>query len=318
MAKNKIKQISWQVGVPLARVTSFGLGGSAKWFAQVGTAKELLLAYQEALTRNCPVIIISGASNLVWTDKNFFGSVIRFWQPRPRREQWLATKRRLEADASVPLDWLVSLANRLGLGGLEKLAGIPGTIGGAVVGNAGAYGRSIGELVEAVEIFDGRRIRWIEARACRFGYRESVFKLKSKWVVLHVRLKMEPAISASLQKESRQIRRIREEKYPSNLRCPGSFFKNIEVKKVAKNILAKIDQTKIIGGKIPAGYLLEEVGAKGMKEGGIRVAKYHGNLLFNNGRGTSLEVKKISQRLKALVKKKFGIELEEEVRMIDT
>ena len=92
-------------------------------------------------------------------------------------------------------------------------------------------------------------------------------------------MKLEPAISASLQKESRRIRRIRREKYPATLLCPGSFFKNIEVKKVAKDILAKIDQSKIIGGKIPAGYLLEEVGAKGMKEGGISVAKYHGNLM---------------------------------------
>ena len=117
-----------------------------------------------------------------------------------------------------------------------------------------------------------------------------------------------------MKKISREIIKTREKKYQPGLRCPGSFFKNVLMENISEKSLESIDKKKIIEGKIPAGYLLEEAGAKGMKLGGVRIANFHGNLLINSGRAKAKEVKKMVAILKRKVHKKFGIELEEEVR----
>jgi UDP-N-acetylmuramate dehydrogenase len=109
---------------------------------------------------------------------------------------------------------------------------------------------------------------------------------------------------------------VRNKKYPPGLKCPGSFFKNILVTNVSKKSLELLDQTKIIEGKIPAGYLLEEVGAKGLEQTNLRVARFHGNLIINKGKATSGEVKRFAAVLQEKVFKKFGIKLEEEVRYL--
>ena len=117
-----------------------------------------------------------------------------------------------------------------------------------------------------------------------------------------------------LKKISVEIIRLRELKYKSGLKCPGSFFKNIPVADASASLLSKIDHSVIKGGKIPAGYLLESVGAKRIRIGGIKVADYHGNLFINDGKGTFADVKKLAKILKERVKRKYGITLEEEIR----
>ena len=117
-----------------------------------------------------------------------------------------------------------------------------------------------------------------------------------------------------LEKISYDIIKTRLKKYKLGLRCPGSFFKNVLVKEVSEKSLKLISQNKIIEGKIPAGYLLEEVGAKGMRVGGIQIADFHGNLFINTGLAKAVDVKKLAKILKNRVKKKFGIVLEEEIR----
>jgi UDP-N-acetylmuramate dehydrogenase len=107
---------------------------------------------------------------------------------------------------------------------------------------------------------------------------------------------------------------MRLEKYKPNLKCPGSFFKNILVEDLTKKILKNIDESKIVEGKIPAGYLLELVGAKGMRSGGVEIASFHGNLFINKGGGTAKDVMRLARLLKTRVKKKFDINLEEEIR----
>src|SRR5208282_170319 len=117
-----------------------------------------------------------------------------------------------------------------------------------------------------------------------------------------------------LGRVSRDIVSLRLKKYQPGLRCPGSFFKNVLARDVSKSSLQKIDPARIVEGKIPAGYLLEQVGANGMKRDGIEIAGFHGNLLFNRGGGTCSAVQHLARILKARVEKKFGIELEEEIR----
>jgi UDP-N-acetylmuramate dehydrogenase len=293
---------------PLASLTTFGVGGRAEFYCSVRTPQQLIAAVQWAKEHKKDYRVFAGGSNVVFPDGILRGLTIRMIGGRIS-----VRKNVIVADAGVPLADVLKMAISLGLGGLETLSGIPGAVGGAVFGNAGAYGRSISESVGKVEIWDGQDRRWLPGSACRFGYRESVFK-STDWIILSVVFRLKKGEKKKLIRISRQITKTRLKKYPSGLKCPGSFFKNILVKDVSGKSLKLVDRDKIIEGKIPAGYLLEEVGAKGMGCGGIAVADYHGNLLINTGRGRAGEVRRLGGLLKGRVRKKFGIELEEEVR----
>jgi UDP-N-acetylmuramate dehydrogenase len=290
--------------------TTFGIGGEAQAVSVIRKPAELIEVVSATRKDKTSYQLIAGGSNVVFPDKFYPGLIIVFRDPMGKVR---ISGQALECDASLPLAKLISGAVKAGLGGLEALSGIPGTVGGAIVGNAGAYGQSISDKLMAVEIFDGKKTRWLEKKACKFAYRDSIFKHKD-WLVLRARFELEKGDGKELAKKSRGIIKVRNKKYEPGLKCPGSFFKNVLVKNISKSSLKLIDSARIIGDKIPAGYLLETVGAKGMRVGGIYVADFHGNLLINDGTGTYAEVKKLANRLKQKVFKKFGIAIEEEVR----
>ena len=294
--------------VRLAPLSTFCIGGRAEYFCSVGKPDELVKAIGLAKKLKLPYKIFAGGSNVVFPDGILKGLLIRF------SGGWLTRKGNIiVADGGVSLARVISSSIGWGLKGLETLSGIPGTLGGAVAGNAGAYGHSISEIVRRVEIWDGKEKHWIRKSNCNFGYRDSIFKHKNI-LVLRAELIFKKGKKKELKKISREIIKTREKKYQPGLRCPGSFFKNVLMENISEKSLESIDKKKIIEGKIPAGYLLEEAGAKGMKLGGVRIANFHGNLLINSGRAKAKEVKKMAAILKRKVHKKFGIELEEEVR----
>ena len=294
--------------VRLAPLSTFCIGGRAEYFCSVGKPDELVKAIGLAKKLKLPYKIFAGGSNVVFPDGILKGLLIRF------SGGWLVRKGNIiMADGGVSLAKVVSSSIGWGLKGMETLSGIPGTLGGAVAGNAGAYGHSISEIVRRVDVWDDKEKHWIGKSNCNFGYRDSVFKHKNI-LVLRAELIFKKGKKKELKKISREIIKTREKKYQPGLRCPGSFFKNVLMENISEKSLESIDKKKIIEGKIPAGYLLEEAGAKGMKLGGVRIANFHGNLLINSGRAKAKEVKKMAAILKRKVHKKFGIELEEEVR----
>ncbi|MBI2100161.1 MAG: UDP-N-acetylmuramate dehydrogenase [Candidatus Vogelbacteria bacterium] len=308
--------------VRVAAHTTFGVGGLVSEYWRVRTPEALVGAVQAARARGQKHCLLAGGSNVVFGDKKYDGLVIHYLaDPKASPCQWQGEA--LTCEAGLALSRLIASSVKHGLAGLEALSGIPGTVGGAVVGNAGAYGQCISDHLTAVQIFDpfvkhrvfNKGVRWFNKSQCRFAYRDSIFKHKP-WLVLRIKFKLKKGDKKTLAAKSREIIKIRARRYPSGLRCPGSFFKNVLVKAVSKKALAKIDQTKIIAGKIPAGYLLEAVGAKGLKLGGLKIADFHGNLLVNTGRATFADVKKLATLLKTRVHKKFGLELEEEVRYL--
>jgi UDP-N-acetylmuramate dehydrogenase len=316
----------------LAPWTYFGLPGKAAFLLETRAPLELASAVAAARAAGQRYFIISGGSNIVVRGGKYDGLVIIYRQPgraesgqkqapltrtrsRLKGEEGLSkVGRRISGPASIPLADAVKFAIENGLAGLEHLSGIPGALAGAIYGNAGAYGHSISEVVEKVLIFDGRAERWLLKKECGFSYRDSIFK-KKPWAILAVRLKLKPDSREKLRAYSDNIIASRKEKF-SNIKCPGSFFKNVLVKNVSRAALGRIDKTKVVDGKIPAGYLLEEVGAKGMRIGGLYIADYHGNLLINDGTATYKDVEKMVSILKDKVKAKFGIKLEEEVRYL--
>jgi len=297
-----------QLHVPLAPLTTFGIGGTAEFFVAVKSPDDLVATASAAAEYRMRYRVLASGSNIVFHDRAFRSLLIQFLGGTLKFDGDTCT-----VDAGVSLEKVIKGAIGGGLKGLETLSGIPGSVGGAIVGNAGAYGHSISEVVDRVEIWDGTSRRWITAPECQFAYRESVFKAEP-WLILRARLRFTPADARELGRISRDIINLRLKKYQPGLRCPGSFFKNVLVQDVSTSSLQKIDPARIIEGKIPAGYLLEQVGANGMKRDGIEIASFHGNLLFNRGGGTCSAVQHLARVLKARVQRKFGIELEEEIR----
>lgn len=292
----------------LKKISTFCIGGKAEYFLETASPLVAQKAISFAEEKKLPWHMMGEGSNMLFPDGLVKGLLICVRGGKIEKKE-----NSVIVSAGVPLSKFVTNSLRRGLRGLECLSGIPGTVAGAVYGNAGAYGHSISESVVRVEVWEEGKVRWIKRDECDFGYRESGFKLK-RCALLRVEFRMPKGNKKELLEKSKRIIAERAKKYPAGLKCPGSFFKNPIAVNIPKNILRKIDATKIIGGKIPAGYLLEAVGANGMRVGNICVAEYHGNLFINMGKGTEAQVKKIVAILKDRVKHKFGIVLTEEVR----
>lgn len=290
----------------LKNITTLSIGGPAKKFVAVKTWEELLEALQFAKQNNLNYLIIGGGSNLLISDEGFDGLVIKneiknTWEVGPDSSQ-------VEVKSGTPLQELVDYTIAHGLSGLQKLAGIPGTVGGAVYGNAGAYGQSISDHIVSVD--------QLNKSECAFGYRNSIFK-QSRQPIIDVTFQLEKGDSETLKKEAEEVLSKRAVRYPPGIRCPGSFFKNLIASEIPQEILKNIPPEKIMYGKIPAGVLLEEVGAKGQSLNGIEISPIHGNLFINKGEGSAKDFFDLAKTYALKVKEKFGITLVPEVQLIN-
>lgn len=290
--------------------TTLQIGGLAKIFIEVEAEKELIKALKEAQKLGIEVIIIGEGSNLLVSEKGYNGLVIR------NKIEGVGGKgNEIIAKAGTSLQKLVDFAVDHGFSGMEKMTGIPGTVGGAIYGNAGAYGQTISDTLLRIKVFDGKKVKWMLKKDCGFSYRESIFKktgaviLEGEFLLSHSPVDLLRTVAASTLK-------IRQEKYLPGMLCPGSFFKNVEVNNLSKHQLSKIPREKILYGKVPAGYLLESVGAKGTRLGDIKIADYHANLLINLGNGKASDFYKLARKFQERVKDKFGIKLEPEVQLL--
>lgn len=304
---------------PLKNITTLCIGGPAKKFVAVKTKKELIEAIQHAKENNLPFLVIGGGSNLLVSDEKINCLVIQNKITGIERRPRLYPKGVIVSIKSgTPLQELVDYTVDHGLSGLQKLAGIPGTVGGAVFGNAGAYGQTISDHLVSVTALDPNNltIQQFNNLQCNFSYRDSVFK-KNHYAILEIEFLLTPAGSAELKKEAEETLSARLIKYPAGIKCPGSFFKNLIASKMPPEILKKIPSEKIVYGKIPAGALLEEVGAKGQSFDGIEIAPYHANLFINTGKSTAKAFYTLAKEYSQKVKEEFGITLEPEVQLIN-
>ena len=224
---------------------------------------------------------------------------------------------RIKVGSGAVLQDLVNASIAAGLEGLHTMTGIPGWVGGAIYGNAGAYGHSVHEFLETVRFWDGAQVREFTNAECEFRYRESIFKRHKEWVVLNATFRLPRSADAVRTKaEADRILQIRNEKFPPTMKCAGSIFKNLLLAELPAGVQMQVPDNVVREGKVAAAYFLEQVGAKGMFAGGIRVADYHANLIYNTGDGTAAQVRHLIQMLKDLVFEHFGIHLEEEVQFI--
>lgn len=296
----------------MTNLTTLKIGGPAKKFVAVNTEEGLIEAIAFAEKSQLPYLIIGGGSNLLVSDEEINYLVVKNEiSGIEQREQTLIVK------SGTTLQDLVDYATKHGLSGLQNLAGIPGTVGGAVYGNAGAYGQTISDhILRVITLSEGKNLKTLPKNECKFSYRDSIFK-QTKELILEVTFQLEPGNPETLPKEVNDILTKRAVKYPAGLKCPGSFFKNIVAETLPKKLLEKIPQEKIVYGKLPAGALLEEVGAKGASLDGIEISPIHANLFINKDGGSAKSFRELAKLYAAKVKEKFGITLEPEVQFIN-
>jgi UDP-N-acetylmuramate dehydrogenase len=296
--------------VSLAELTTFRVGGLARWFVRVSGVEQVSAAVSWARERRLPSLFLGEGSNVLFSDDGFPGLVIK--------NRFLGVKisgEEVEVAGGESLPGLIRRMNRLGLAGLERMYGIPGSVAGAIVGNAGAYGQEIKDVVAEVAALCPEGVRTFSADEARFGYRRSVFKERRECFVLSCRLRLRRT-NADLQRESDEILAQRQTKYPAGLRCPGSFFKNVIAATLPPEALAGVPAEFIHYGKIPAGRLLEAVGARGAARGDAMIADYHGNLLINRRLASSRDILALANEYAERVWKAFRIRLEPEILVV--
>lgn len=297
--------------VPLSRYTRFGIGGPADAMAETSSEEAFMAASKMVRAAGVPLEVIGGGSNLIVSDAGFRGVVLRFIGG-----VICVDGARITAQAGAELQALVDVSIAQGLGGIHTMTRIPGLVGAAVYGNAGAYGHSIHEWVEAVRFFDGSAIRTFNHAQCEFRYRESLFKRHKEWTIFSTILHLKLGDSQLLSQKAEEIRAIRDEKYPPTMKCAGSIFKNLLYANLPAAVQAQVPADKVREGKVPSAYFLEKVGAKGMRIGGIVNADHHANLIYNEGNGTAAQVCAIVDELKSRIRERFHFDLEEEVQYV--
>lgn len=297
--------------VPLSRYTRFGIGGPARVFAETADERSFVQAIRTVEASGSAYVVIGGGTNLVVSDAGYDGVVLRFTGQRIQSSGNVVT-----AEAGATLQDLVDFTVERGLAGIHTMTGVPGSVGAAVYGNAGAYGRSVAQSLASVRFFDGVDVRTFNNAACQFEYRGSTFKRHKRWIILSADFALEPADAAELQRKSDEILGIRNRKYPPEMKCAGSIFKNLLFAQLPESVRVQVPERVIIEGKVPAAYFLEQVGAKGMTNGDIHVADYHANLIYNAGHGTAEQVAGTIRELKDRIRERFGFDIEEEVQYV--
>ncbi|MEZ5358484.1 MAG: UDP-N-acetylmuramate dehydrogenase [Candidatus Zixiibacteriota bacterium] len=279
----------------LSAYTTFGTGGLADALIEVTETDQLARAVTLARQLSIPFYIIGEGSNLLISDNGYRGLIIR--NSVQRRE---VQEHSLCIGAGENLDKTVDFATDCSLTGLEFAAGIWGSVGGAVYGNAGAFGSQISSVLkEAVLIDREGNVRREANDYFRFAYRHSYLKVTGE-IVAEVVLELQPGDREAISRRVEEIREVRRGKHPETACSAGCFFKNIE----------DISQPH---GKLAAGKLLDEVGAKTISVGSAGVFDRHANILINKGGASSKDIRALADILKKKVKDQFGLELIEEV-----
>jgi len=298
----------------MSRHTTFGIGGPARYFLEVQSPVELVEAVRIATEGEFLYAVIGEGSNLLISDEGFGGLIVRM-----RIAHLRASGTHLIGGAGLRLRDLSNVAEEHELTGLEWAAGVPGTVGGAIRGNAGCFGHEIKDSLVNVSCFDGEDTRELGTRACAFGYRESVFKRNPHWIVLEAELRLERGDRADITRQTAAYLDLRNQQLPLECSSAGSIFKKYEIGP-GENLCPELVEILraehpefLREGYIPAGWLVEKVGLKGQTVGNAQISEKHGNFILNLGGATARQVAASIATIKEKVRTRFGIGLEEEI-----
>ncbi len=282
--------------------TTFRLGGACKGLIHCQTPEQLQYAVQQLHKQGLPFILIGGGSNLVVSDKGLDCYVIRYVSDTPliKNEGGVVF-----VSGATDLDALALYTAQSGLEGLIYTSGIPGTVGGAIVGNAGAFGKQVGDCLESVVLMrrDGTTFE-AKPEDLGFSYRHSDLKARDE-IVVSAKFKVTPADAKKLMDERNEILAIRHEKHPDlkEFPCAGSFFRNVE-------------PTSKAGRRQAAGWFLDQAGGKSLSHGGARIFDKHANIIVKSQGCTAQDVFELQKKMHDLVKRFYNIDLVREVRFV--
>lgn len=288
-----------RAAAPLAPLTTFRVGGPAEWLIETRNSDEIEAALSIARAAGMPVTVLGGGSNVVIADAGVRGLVIRTRGGAVHS----IDEGHIRADAAVTINGLVRWTINHGRGGLEAWAGTPGTVGGAIFGNAHFAGRLIGDLITSVRLVapDGACLD-IAPSAMGFGYDRSRLQASGE-VLLSAVFGVTPGDPASLRAAARASLSFRKRTQPLDVPSAGCVFQNPEPGR------------DVVPDGIPwsAGALVDRAGLKGVAEGGARVSPTHGNFIVNDGAATAADIKRLIDKCKRAVRDRFGVELREEI-----
>ena len=279
---------------PMSRHTTFAIGGPADLFVQPKTADELTAALHAL--RQCGVtpLLLGNGSNMLVSDAGVRGAVVCTTELDEVR---VGEDGGMMAEAGALLGRVARRAQRAGLTGAEFAGGIPGSVGGAVFMNAGAYDGQMAGIVEKTEYLDGEgALHTLTGGEPGFGYRRSVFRDHPDWTVVRTWLRLQPGDPAEILNRMNDLAQRRRDKQPLNFPSAGSTFKRPE-------------------GHF-AGQLIEQAGLKGTSVGGAQVSEKHAGFLINRGGATCEDMLRLIELVQQRVREQFGVELECEVRII--
>lgn len=277
----------------LSKYTTFKIGGPARILIEAKSDEEVLKLVRLFDEMKEDYLIIGNGSNLLITDAGIERPVIVL--DKNFSNITMIDEVTLYAEAGASLKSLANKALELGLGGLEAISGIPGTVGGAVYMNAGAYGSEIKDVVTKIRYIKNDSIAELDASEANFAHRRSIFQEKG-YIILGAYFKLEKKDKKDIEEEQRDYTQRRKDKQPLEYPSAGSVFKR------------------------PDGYyaskLIEDAGLKGLSVGGAMVSKKHSGFIINTGRASFDDVVTLIEKVKAIVLEKFAVSLEEEIRII--
>jgi len=297
--------------IELKKFNSFRIESKSDFFQKIKTEKELLSLINKAKKEKLKIIPLGAGSNVLFKKK------VKSALLKIDNKEIKIKNNKIIVSAGLSLANLLNKCLKNNLSGLEWAIGIPGTVGGAIFGNAGAFSQSISNFVEEVESIDietGRKIIR-KNKECYFDYRQSIFQ-KKKEIIWRAVLKLKKEKKKKIERKMKEFLEKRKKSQPIGSWSAGSIFKNVPLdrfpKKIQKELKKIFPQKKLI----PTGYLIEKTGLKGKTIGGAQISKKHANFIINTGKAETEDIEKLINLIKKEVLKKFKVKLEKEIRII--
>jgi UDP-N-acetylmuramate dehydrogenase len=320
----------FEENIPLSKFSHYKIGGPARFFFEPKNEDEVAWAVREARAKKVPVFILGGGTNLLIDDHGFDGLVLK-----PNLTALKLNGEKVTAGAGVLMGDLLDFSVKKSLSGLEWAGGLPGTLGGAIRGNAGCFGGEIKDILELVRSFNMETMKIVErsARDCAFGYRTSVFKTDGgREIILSATLALRKGDKRQIAAAIGEKVEHRNKNHPLEYPNIGSIFKNMPLARIHKEGSAKYKEA-LVAAKITfrgspfsvktdpfpvisAAKLISEAGLRGVSCGGAMISAKHPNFIVNVLDARSPDVKELMKLVKSEVKKKFEVELEEEVQIV--
>lgn len=280
-----------KIDEPLSRHTSLRIGGAARYFLELRNIEELTNVIEFSQKENLDFFILGEGTNVLFPDKGFSGLVI---QLKGEFEKFSVGDNRVAAGAGVKLNNLVEKLSRKGLTGLEFASGIPGSVGGAIISNAGTKMGSMSDVIEEIKILSDGKVKILKKEETNFSYRHC--ELPDTAIVLEVKLGLKNGKKSDIINKIKESLKQRKRNQPVSTRNAGCVFRNPE--------------------KYEAGKLIEAAGLKGTKFGNAEISKKHANFIINCGKARAEDVCNLIEKIRQTVKEKFDIDLELELKIV--